>query len=74
MSSVPGYSPLVRFCPPYCLIVINYGQADMTKDLPIPDEKLKDLVPLQRRGTEDDIGGIILYLASKVWPNLKCLT
>ena len=38
----------------------------MTKDLPLPEEQLKNFVPLQRRGNQDDIGGLILYLASKV--------
>lgn len=38
----------------------------MTDELHITEEQIKQVVPLQRRGTEDDIGGMILYLASKV--------
>ncbi len=38
----------------------------MTNALQLTDEQIRQMAPLQRAGNEDDIGGMILYLASKV--------
>lgn len=38
----------------------------MTNALQLTDEQIRRMAPLQRAGNEDDVGGMILYLASKV--------
>ncbi|KAI0793027.1 NAD-P-binding protein [Irpex lacteus] len=39
--------------------------SEMTNALQLTDEQIRQMAPLQRAGNEDDIGGMILYLASK---------
>ena len=66
MSSPLEFSPLVRI---YLVILRAWpdtGWIGMTTSL-IPDEYIETGVPLKRRGTIDDIGGLVLFLASKVW-------
>jgi len=39
--------------------------SDMTEPMNISDEQIKRLIPMQRWGGVDDIGGLVLFLASK---------
>ncbi|KAI0699208.1 NAD-P-binding protein [Cytidiella melzeri] len=43
----------------------GFFPSEMTNALGLTDEQLRRVSPLQRAGTEDDIRGMILYMASK---------
>ncbi|KAI0088602.1 NAD-P-binding protein [Irpex rosettiformis] len=43
----------------------GFFYSEMTNALQLTDEQIRRMAPLQRAGNEDDVGGMILYLASK---------
>jgi len=45
------------------VIAPGFFPSEMTSD--VPDERIKEFVPMQRWGNIDDIGGLVLFLASK---------
>lgn len=47
--------------------IINPGlfPSDMTKPMGLSDEQVRRIVPMERWGGVDDIGGLVLFLASK---------